>query len=57
MSNEKISINLNTNCKQKPHFEHLEFGKDFTDHMFVMDYSTDIGWHDARIIPYQPLST
>ena len=24
--------------------------------MFVMDYSTDQGWHDARIIPYQPLT-
>ena len=24
--------------------------------MFVMDYSINKGWHDARIIPYQPLS-
>src|SRR6476659_3153842 len=56
MSNEKVAITKTTNCKQKPDFEHLEFGKEFTDHMFVMDYSINKGWHDARIIPYQPLS-
>lgn len=33
----------------------LVFGTIFTDHMFVMDYETGKGWHDARIIPYQPL--
>lgn len=56
MSNENISITLTTDHKQKPDVEHLEFGKVFTDHMFVMDYSSDQGWHDARIIPYQPIS-
>lgn len=34
----------------------LKFGTIFTDHMFVMDYETSKGWHDARIIPYQPIS-
>ncbi|BCJ98066.1 branched-chain amino acid aminotransferase [Anaerocolumna chitinilytica] len=34
----------------------LKFGTIFTDHMFVMDYETRKGWHDARIIPYQPIS-
>lgn len=34
----------------------LKFGTIFTDHMFVMDYETGKGWHDARIIPYQPIS-
>ncbi|WP_428908519.1 branched-chain amino acid aminotransferase [Niallia sp. Krafla_26] len=56
MSNEQLTIIQTENHKQKPDFEHLEFGKEFTDHMFVMDYTTDLGWHDARIIPYQPLS-
>ena len=46
---------MNTNCKPKPQDDQLEFGKVFTDHMFVMDYSTDLGWHDASIIPYQPI--
>lgn len=34
----------------------LKFGTIFTDHMFVMDYEVGKGWHDARIIPYQPIS-
>lgn len=34
----------------------LKFGTIFTDHMFVMDYEAGKGWHDARIIPYQPIS-
>lgn len=34
----------------------LGFGKYFTDHMFVMDYSVDKGWHDARIIPFGNIS-
>jgi len=27
-----------------------------TDHMFLMDYSAGKGWHDARIVPYGPIS-
>jgi branched-chain amino acid aminotransferase len=34
----------------------LAFGKQFTDRMFVMQYKTGKGWHDARIQPYQPFS-
>ncbi|MGE5701840.1 MAG: branched-chain amino acid aminotransferase [Clostridia bacterium] len=41
--------------KQKPDFKNLGFGQYFTDHMFVMDYSTEKGWHDAKIVPYAPL--
>ena len=29
----------------------LTFGTIFTDHMFIMDYSTDKGWYDPRIVP------
>jgi len=56
MSNENISITLTTNKKQKPDVNNLVFGKVFTDHMFVMDYSSDKGWHDPQIIPYQPIT-
>ena len=42
--------------KQKPETATLSFGKYFTDHMFVMEYSPDKGWHDARIIPFGNLS-
>jgi branched-chain amino acid aminotransferase len=34
----------------------LAFGKQFTDRMFVMQYKTGQGWHNARIQPYQPFS-
>jgi branched-chain amino acid aminotransferase len=32
------------------------FGRVFTDHMAVVGYSADRGWHDARIAPRQPFS-
>ena len=34
----------------------LRFGDVFTDHMFVMDYTPEAGWHDGRIVPYAPFS-
>ena len=36
--------------------DQLGFGSVFTDHMFLMDYSAGKGWHDARIVPYGPIS-
>lgn len=51
-----ITTQLSTNPKQKPAPEELGFGHYFTDHMFILDYTEGIGWHDGRIVPYQPLS-
>lgn len=34
----------------------LGFGKIFTDHMFIMKYTEEKGWHDAQIKPYGPLA-
>ncbi len=48
----KISITKTTNPKTLPDSSTLGFGKVFTDHMFIMDYSEDKGWHDARIVPF-----
>lgn len=56
MGEQTIKLDLCSAKKEKPKTDHLEFGKIFTDHMFVMDYSDELGWHEARIIPYQPLS-
>lgn len=56
MEEQSIQINLCQTKKEKPNSDQLEFGKIFTDHMFVMDYAEEKGWHDARIIPYQPLT-
>lgn len=56
MQELKIDVTLSTEKKQKPSFDNLEFGKSFTDHMFVWNYTEGKGWHDARIIPYQPIT-
>ena len=42
--------------KVKPEDSKLGFGNYFTDYMFLMNYDTEQGWHDARIVPYGPLS-
>ena len=42
--------------KQKPDESALGFGQYFTDHMFIMDYTREKGWHDARIVPFGNLS-
>ena len=36
--------------------ENLGFGKHFTDHMFIADYSRAEGWKNARIVPFGNLS-
>ncbi len=35
--------------------KNLVFGRVFSDHMFIMDFETSKGWHDARIVPYHNL--
>ena len=42
--------------KPKPDPDTLVFGKTFTDHMFIMDYTAGQGWHNGRIVPYGPLA-
>lgn len=52
----EIKITKATKLKVKPKDEsQLEFGKIFTDHMFIMKYTQKEGWHDPKIIPYGPL--
>lgn len=52
-----IKVELTKTPKTRPQDESkLGFGQSFTDHMFIMDYTTDKGWHDARIVPYGPIS-
>jgi len=43
-------------CKPKPDPDTLVFGRTFTDHMFLMDYTAGQGWHDGRIVPYAPIA-
>ncbi len=50
----QIKYELTKTPKQKPTGA-LGFGHIFSDHMFVMDYKTGLGWHNARIVPYAPI--
>ena len=51
-----ISITKTTCPKEKPDSSTLGFGKIFTDHMFMMDYNSEKGWYNARIIPFAPIA-
>ena len=51
-----ITFTENTHPGTLPPSDQLGFGSVFTDHMFLMDYSAGKGWHDARIVPYGPIS-
>lgn len=39
-----------------PDCSHLSFGTVFTDHMYIMEYSEEKGWHNGHVEPYGPLS-
>lgn len=56
MTQVEIKQQLTHYGKEKPAVDELGFGQIFTDHMFVLDYTEGQGWHDPRIIPYQPLT-
>lgn len=56
MKDFKIETTLSTNKKTKPSFDGLEFGRNFTDHMFVWNYTEGKGWYDPRIVPYEPIT-
>ena len=32
------------------------FGRYFTDHMVTVEYDEELGWHDARVVPYGPVT-
>ncbi len=51
---EKISVTLTKNLKEKPKGPDIPFGVFTTDHMFLMNYDRENGWHDPRIVPYAP---
>ena len=50
-----IKIERTTTPKEKPTGK-LGFGKIFTDHMFIMNYTNGKGWHDPRIVPFQDIT-
>ncbi len=48
----EFPVTRTTNPKEKTPESALGFGKHFTDHMFLMNYTPEKGWHDGRIVPY-----
>lgn len=52
----QIAITKNPHPGKMPPENELGFGKIFTDHMFIMDYTDSEKWHNPRIVPYGPLS-
>lgn len=49
-------VTYTKNPKTKPTDEgKLGFGRTFSDHMFLMNYTAGKGWHDGRIVPYAPI--
>jgi len=50
-----IKVTRTTQPKEKPQGP-LSFGKVFTDHMFLMNYTEGRGWHDPRIEPFHDLT-
>jgi len=51
-----IRIERTSRPKVKPDWNNLAFGRFYTDHMFVADYTEGSGWRDLRVVPYAPLS-
>ncbi len=51
----EVAVNKVTESKlkEKPDQSRLQFGNIFTDHMFLMKWNSEEGWHDAEICPYQ----
>src|SRR5215470_1435345 len=51
-----IPIERTENPRPRPPETNLGFGRFFTDHMFVMDWAPQKGWHGDRVVPYGPIS-
>ncbi len=51
---QHLQITKARTLKEKPEVAGIPFGSYFTDHMFSMDYSAELGWHNAAIVPYAP---
>lgn len=51
----KIRVIRSPHPSTFPSVPELGFGRYFSDHMFVMNYAPEQGWHSPRIEPYQQL--
>ncbi|MCM3760787.1 branched-chain amino acid aminotransferase [Alkalihalobacillus oceani] len=53
---DRLEIIKSTKRKTKPDAKNLVFGKQFSDHMLMMDYHEGEGWINPRIVPYEPIT-
>lgn len=51
----KLVTNQVAQRKQLPSNDQLVFGRTFTDHMLMIEWTENDGWLDPRIVPYGPL--
>ena len=51
-----IPVTRNKEPRKKPDPASLGFGRFFSDHMFVMEWTPEKKWHDARVVPYAPMA-
>ena len=52
----QITTQRTTTPKAKPDESQPRLWRFITsDHMLIIDHDEEQGWHDARIVPYQPL--
>ncbi|GAA3231365.1 branched-chain amino acid aminotransferase [Nonomuraea helvata] len=52
----QLSDHARTAAEREQVLANPGFGQIFTDHMISIDYTEGQGWHDARLMPYGPLS-
>ncbi|MFI7703433.1 branched-chain amino acid aminotransferase [Nonomuraea sp. NPDC049480] len=52
----QLSDHARTAAEREQVLANPGFGQSFTDHMISIDYTEGQGWHDARLVPYGPLS-
>ena len=51
-----IRIETASARKSRPADQDLVFGRTFTDHMALLDWTEEDGWSDPRVVPYGPFS-
>ncbi|KAI9187995.1 branched-chain-amino-acid transaminase bat2 [Blastocladiella emersonii ATCC 22665] len=56
LSSAKLQITKNTKPKPLVPLKDLVFGKEFSDHMLVIEWDAAAGWGAPKILPYGPLS-
>jgi branched-chain amino acid aminotransferase len=53
-ASQTIRLNRSDSRKVRPRDDELVFGRTFTDHMALADWSDLEGWTDPRVVPYAP---